>query len=131
MLWTAVTSLYTASVPLHRMPALLPKDPIKVKSMPFFSHINKIHGEIKFPTEERTRARLSDAVRSFLWTVKGKGPRRKDSPDYQGLQSVPASFGDACFGVLGLPGEKAASVAADWLFWKWLKSLVWVSVRTL
>lgn len=129
VLWAVVTSLCTASVPLHRMPALLPKDPIKVKSMPFFAHINKIHGEITFPTEERTGAGLSDAVRSFLWT--GKGPRREDSPDYQGLQSVPASFGDACFRVLGFPGEKATSVAADWLFWKWLKSLVCVSVRTL
>lgn len=129
--YTVISSIYTASIPLNRMPELLPKDPVKVKSMPFLSHINKIHGEIKFPTGERIRAGLSDAVRSFLWTVRGRGPWSKDSPDYQGLQRVLASFGDACFRVLGFPGEKETSVAADWLFWKWLKSLVCVSVRTL
>lgn len=43
------TSVYTASTPLSRMPELLPKGPAKVKTMPFFSHINKIHRGNKIP----------------------------------------------------------------------------------
>jgi len=70
------------------------------------------------PTEERIRAGLSDAVRFFLWTLKGKGSLSESFPDYQGLQRVPVSFGDACFRVVGLLGEKETSGAADWLFWK-------------
>lgn len=102
----------------NRMPELLPKDPIKVKSKPFFSHINKVYGEIMHPTEERIRAGLSDAVSFFLWTLRGKGSLSESFPDYQGLQRVLASFGDACFRVLGLLGEKETSGAVDWLFWK-------------
>lgn len=93
------------------------------------SYINKTLREIKFPTGERIRAGLSDAVRSFLWTV--TGPCNEDSPDYQGLQRGLLSFGDTCFRAPAFPGEKKTSGAADWLFWKWLKSLVCVSVRTL
>lgn len=93
------------------------------------SYINKTQGEIKFPTGERIRAGLSDAVRSFLWTV--TGPCSKDSPDYQGLQRGLLSFGDTLFRAPVFPGEKETSGAASWLFWKWLKSLVCVSVRTL
>lgn len=93
------------------------------------SYINKTQGEIKSPTGERIRAGLSDAVRSFLWTV--TGPCSEDSPDYQGLQRGLLSFGDTCFRAPVFPGEKETSGAADWLFWKWLKSLVCVSVRTL
>lgn len=93
------------------------------------SYINKTRGEIKFPTGERIRAGLSDAVRSLLWT--DMGPCSGDSPDYQGLQRGLLSFGDACFRAAAFPGEKVTSGAAEWLFWKWLKSLVCVSVRTL
>lgn len=47
------------------------------------SYINKTQGEIKSPTGERIRAGLSDAVRSFLWTVTGPWglPQLPGSPE--------------------------------------------------
>lgn len=122
------TSAYIAST-LNRTPQLLPEDPQKSQKHGILSYINKTWGETKFPTGERIRAGLSDAVRSFLWT--GTGPCSEDSPDYQGLQRGLLSFGDTCFRALVFPGQKETSGAAVWLFWKWLKSLVCVSVRTL
>lgn len=80
------------------------------------TYINKTQGEIKSPTGERIRAGLSDAVRSFLWTVTGLCS--EDCPDYQGLQRGLLSFGETCFRAVAFPGEKETSGAADWLFWK-------------
>lgn len=117
----AVPPVPTASI-FSRMPQLLPKAPMKVRSLPFFSHINKTQGEIVFPTGERIRAGLPDAVRSFLWTLKAKvcGARTplttRASREYQCLLEMLASGRWACWGKRQplelLPGSSGSDLRA-------------------